>query len=69
MVIYRVGSKWAILNPSLENIIFAHVIFLTHHVKSPTLTHKNTAMSSIELFDNQSDDSLSIGEQLSHLEG
>ena len=33
----------------------------THHVESPTLTHKTT-MSSIELFDDQSDDSLSIGE-------
>ena len=32
---------------------------------SPTLTHNKT-MSSIELFDNESDDSLSIGEQLSH---
>ena len=37
----------------------------THHVESPTLTHKKTTMSSIEIFDNQSDDRLSIGEQLS----
>ena len=37
----------------------------THHVNSPSLTYNKTTVSSIELFDNQSDDGLSIGEQLS----
>ena len=46
------------LTISLQHAFFAHVIFLTQHVDSPTLTHNKTTMSSIELFDNQSDDSL-----------
>ena len=49
----------------MQHAFFAHVMFWRHHVESPTLTHKKKNMSTIDLFNNQSDDGSTIGEQLS----